>query len=519
MARARISTMDIHELLRLKRAGLNNSEISRKLRCSRKTVRRYVKWAAGQGLLTGPLRSVEAVHALLRATMPGRQPPQQVSSVAQYGDEIKEFRRRGMEMAAITVRLEERHGKPVSYEAVRRFVHNLEGVEPDVCVRLEVEPGTEAQVDFGHGGLTIDETGAARKTWVFVMVLSWSRHIFARLVYRQDVATWLECHRHAFEFFGGIPDRIVVDNLKAAILKACVNDPLVQRSYREMAEHCGFLIDPNPPASPHLKGKTEKGGVHYVKRNFLAGRDPEPTEALNVKLLDWCVDVAGVRVHGTTQQAPLARFLEVEQGLLRPLPAEPYDMAVWAEARLQRDCYVNFDKAYYSAPYRLVGLTLRIRGGSRAVRIYTTNYELVATHDRATEPGQRVTCLDHLPPEKVPGITITRDTCRLRAEAAGPATAAVVEALLESRPVDKLRVAGRVLALADRYSAARLERACERALAFDDPSYVTIKNILKNGLDSASLTPAPTAPLPRQGRFAFARQAAEYASVLLGGQS
>jgi hypothetical protein len=338
-------------------------------------------------------------------------------------------------------------------------------------------------------------------------------------VYRQDVATWLECHRLAFEFFGGHPDRMVIDNLKAAILRACVNNPLVQRAYREFAEHYDFLIDPNPPACPHLKGKTEQGGVHFVTRNFLAGRDPEPTEELNAKLLSWCLDVAGVRTHGTTQQVPLVRFLEVEQGLLRPLPMEPYDMAVWAEAQLQRDCYLNFDKSYYSAPYRLVGQTLRIRGGNRTVRIYTTNYELVATHDRATEPGQRKTCLEHLPPQKVPGLTITRDVCRLRAEAVGPATEEVVRTLLDSRPVDMRRTAGRLLALAEKCSAARLERACERALAFDDPSYATVKSILKNGLDAVPLVPAQPAPAYQQGCFAFARQPVEYASALLGGVS
>ena len=360
--------MDIHELVRLKRAGLTNSEIGRRLACDRKTVRRYVRWAGEQGLLVGPLRSTEAMHALLVATMPEQEPPQQVSSVTRYGDEIKELRRRGVEMAAIRTRLQERHNVWVSYEAIRRFVRRLEPAEPDACVRVEVEAGTEAQLDFGYAGITRDETGAARRTWVFVMVLSWSRHLFAWLVHRQDVPTWLECHRRAFEFFGGVPDRLVIDNLKAAIVRACVHDPLVQRAYRELAEYYGFLIDPNPPASPHLKGKTEQGGVHFVKRSFLAGRDAEPIDELNAKLVDWCVDVAGVRTHGTTQQVPLTRFLEVEQGLLRPLPTAPYDMASWAEARLQRDCHLNFDRAYYSAPYRLVGQPLRIRGGTRALR-------------------------------------------------------------------------------------------------------------------------------------------------------
>lgn len=516
MGRKRYSTMDIHELVRLKRSGVVNAEIVRLLGCDRKTVRKYVKWAGEQGLLDGPLRTAEAMHAMLEATVPQQVPAQQESSVAEYGDEIRAMRKDKVEMAAITARLQERHHKPISYEAVRRYVRKIEPLEPDACVRMEVPPGTEAQVDFGYAGLTVDEEGQVRKTWVFVMQLSWSRYMFALLVYSQDIRTWLECHRRAFEFFGGVPDRIVLDNLRAAITKACVDDPLVQRSYREFAEHYGFLIDPNPPARPNLKGKTEQGAVHYVKRNFMAGRGVEPTAVLNERLVDWLVDVAGARLHGTTKKVPLTQFLEVEKGLLRPLPGSPYDMGVWAERLLYRDCYVTYDHAYYSAPYRLVGQTLRVRDGTRTVRLYTTDYQLVATHDRATEPGQRRTCLEHLPPEKVAGITITRDACRLRAAAIGVCTEQVVETLLASRPVDKLRAAGRLLDLAETYSPERVERACARALAFDDPAYLTVKNILKNGQDDLPLPGAPPAPTPRQMAFTFAREAVEHAAAFFG---
>jgi hypothetical protein len=141
---------------------------------------------------------------------------------------------------------------------------------------------------------------------VFVMTLSYSRHQYAELVYDQTVATWLTCHRRAFEFFGGVPERVVLDNLGTAIVRACREDPRVQQSYRECAEHYGFLIDPNPVATPRMKGKVEKGGVHYVKRNFLAGRELERTDTLNVKLLKWCTQTAGLRVHGTTRGQLLA---------------------------------------------------------------------------------------------------------------------------------------------------------------------------------------------------------------------
>src|SRR6266545_689209 len=127
----------------------------------------------------------------------------------------------------------------------------------------------------------------------------------AELVFDQSVATWLRLHRVAFEFFGGVPRRVVLDNLRAAIVHAALYDPEVQRSYRECAEHYGFLIAPCRPRTPEHKGKVEQGGVHYVKRNALAGRAFRDLHDGNRHLLRWCVETAGHRVHGTTKRIPL----------------------------------------------------------------------------------------------------------------------------------------------------------------------------------------------------------------------
>jgi len=118
------------------------------------------------------------------------------------------------------------------------------------------------------------KTGKLRKTWAFVMTLSWSRHQYVEFVFDQTIETWLRCHRNAFEFFGGVPKKVVPDNLKAAIIKACWDEPQAQYSYRECAQHYGFRIAPCRPKTPGHKGKVEQGGVHYVKRNFLGGREP-----------------------------------------------------------------------------------------------------------------------------------------------------------------------------------------------------------------------------------------------------
>ncbi len=509
--------MEILELIRLLRAGESDRAIVAVLGLNRRTVARYRAWAREQGLLDGPMPTSAALQQRLEATLPAAAPPQQVSTVAPYAEEIAAYRARGMELAAIRARLEEVHGHPVSYHAIWRLVRHREPRQPDVVVRVEAKPGSEAQVDFGYAGLTLDPaTGAARKTWVFVMVLSWSRHLYAELVFDQRVATWLLCHRHAFACFGGVPARIVPDNLKAAVVRASFTAPVAQRSYRECAEHYGFLIDPNPPRSPHLKGKVEQGGVHYVARNFLAGRTPpQPIDTLNDALRRWCTETAGRRVHGTTKQAPLERFTAVERAMLRPLPPTPYDPAEWKRVRVYRDCYLTFDGAYYSAPYRLVGQEVWVRGGSRTVEVYTADHQLVATHTRAAAPGERQTCLDHLPPEKVPNLTITRETCRRHAQTVGPATTRIVEGLLAHRPEDRLRTAGRLLRLAQQPSPARLERACARACAFGAEDYPTVKRILHEELEAAEAPPAPAAAAARA--YTFVRHAGEFVASLLGG--
>jgi transposase len=506
--------MDIREILRRLRAGQSNRAVARATGIDRKTVGRYRAWAAKHGLLSGPLPPLGELHQLVEETLKGPPPPQNASSVEPYREMVVKLRQESVEIAAIHQRLKER-GYTGSYSSVHRFVRHLEPKSPKVTVRVETPPGEEGQVDFGHAGRMIDpDTGALRRTWLFTMTLSWSRHQYVEFIFDQKVETWLRLHRNAFAFFGGVPKRVVIDNLKAAIIRTCWNDPQAQQSYRECAEHYGFLIAPCRPKTPEHKGKVEQGGVHYVKRNFLGGREPTTITQANQDVVCWVNTTAGQRIHGTTKEQPLARF-ETERDALLPLPGTPYDMAVWKQVKLHRDCHVVFEKAYYSAPFRLVGQQLWVRGGTREVQIYTTDYQLVATHPRAQRPGQRLTHVDHLPPHKVPGLILSRDGCRQRASEIGPATRKVVDGLLDHRPEDRLRTAGRLLRLGERFGSQRLEAACARALRFDDPAYMTIKRILEQGLDAEEMP--STAPAPPA--LAFVRTAAELVGHLVGGAS
>jgi len=504
--------MDIREMLRHLRQGQSNRAVSKSLGVDRKTVARYRSWATEQGLLEESLPPLNELQRLVEETLGTSPPPQNTSSVERYRQVVIKLRRERVEVAAIHQRLKER-GYTGSYSSVYRFVRNLEPRTPDVTVRVETPPGEEAQVDFGYAGKMVDpETGKLRKTWVFVMTLSWSRHQYVEFVFDQKVGTWLRLHRNAFAFFGAVPERIVIDNLKAGIIRACWHEPLAQQSYRECAEHYGFLISPCRPRTPRHKGKVEKGGIHYVKRNFLGGREPTTLTQANRDVRRWTLTIAGERVHGTTKERPLERF-ELERGALRPLPDTSYDMAVWKEVKLHRDCHLVFDQAYYSAPFRLVGQKLWVRGGSREVQIFTQDYQLVATHPRAQRPGRRQTHTDHLPPHKVPGLILTRDACRQQASEVGSATRQVVDGLLDHRPEDRLHTAGRLLRLGDRFGPERLELACTRSLRFDDAAYMTIKRILEQGLDLEELPGEDSLPTA----LTFARSPTDLVGHLAGG--
>jgi hypothetical protein len=358
------------------------------------------------------------------------------------------------------------------------------------------------------------DTGELRRTWAFVMTLSWSRHQYAEFVFDQKVATWLRCHRNAFAFFSSVPRRVVIDNLKAAIVKAVWDDPEVQQSYRDCAAHYGFLVAPCRPRTPRHKGKVEQGGVHYVKRNFLGGRKSTTITQANRDVITWCNTTAGLRVHGTTKEKPLVRFQETEQARLQPLPEIPYDMAVWKQVKLNRDCYVQFDNAYYSAPHRLIEQQVWVCGGIQFVRIYTLEHKLLATHDRAQQPGERKTHLDHLPPELVPGLVRNREDCLASAKEVGPATLQVARTLLDDPVVDRLHTVGRLLKLRSKFGDQRLEAACQRALHFDDPAYKTVKRILTQELETQPLPELVTTPEATE----FVRSAEELVGNLAGGE-
>lgn len=245
-----------------------------------------------------------------------------VSTLEPWREQIANWYAAGIQGTTIRATLARNHGYTGSVSAVYRFLHQLVVDSPgEVTLRLEFKPAEAAQVDFGAGPPITDvHTGEIFKTWFFVMTLAWSRHQYAEFVRDQTVATWLGCHRRAFEWFGGTVSRVTIDNAKCAITRACVYEAEVQRSYGECAEGYSFKIDTCPPRDPQKKGIVE-AGVKYIKGSFLPLRQFRDLADANRQLHEWVMETAGNRIHGTTRDMPLKRFAEVERSLLTPLPA------------------------------------------------------------------------------------------------------------------------------------------------------------------------------------------------------
>jgi transposase len=504
MARRRFEMHHYRQALLRMRAGESDREIAAARLMGRRKAAQWRALATERGWLAAeqPLPDDESIATALGAP---KRACTTISTLEPHRDQLMAWVLQGVSGTAIHAALTRQHGWAGSYSSVRRLLADIRAkLPPETTCRLDFDPGDAAQVDFGAGPTLIHPDGQPRRTWAFVMTLAHSRHQYVEFVWDQTVATWLGCHRRAFEWFAGVPARVIIDNAKCAITRACAQDPTVQRAYAECAEGYGFKIDACPPHDPQKKGIVESG-VKYLKGNFLPLRSFRDLADLNAQAKAWVMQEAGVRCHGTTRRSPLDLFA-LELPLLKPLPAVAPDLGSWHRVSVHRDCHVQFERVLYSAPFTLVGKTLWLRATDAAVALFE-DYRHVATHARGLKPGQRVSVREHLPPEAQAFFGKDRAWCAEQAEHIGPSCKALIEQLLSDHILERLRAAQGVLGLLKPYGQARLEAACARALAHDSPYYRTVKTILTTGADLRADTPHATPA--GYGRTRFTRAAAE----------
>jgi len=291
----------------------------------------------------------------------------------------------------------------------------------------------------------------------------------------------------AFTFFGGVPALLVIDNLKPGVLSPDLYDPKINRAYEELAVYYGTLVDPCRQGHPKDKPRVERP-IPYIRDSFFAGRNFSSLEEINEAAEKWCLSVAGERIHGTTRRRPLHHFQQVEAAALLPLPSQPFERVAWTQGKVAPDCHVQVGGKLYSVPYRYIGKILAVRLSATTVEFYL-DQKLVKTHLRLKE-GRRQTDWDDYPEEKARFYQRSPSWCQSKAVTLGPYVSQAVESLLSQHKLHYLRQCQGIIGLAEKYGSLRLNAACQRALAFGDGSYRTVRNILNKGLEGQLVLPA-----------------------------
>ena len=513
MSARRTDMHRVQEAIRLHRMGRSRRQVARQLRMGRDTIRTYLEAVAEAGLLEGSpdeLPDAKVLGDLVRQRFARTPPKQQTSSVARWEATITKLLDKGATPTPIHdhLRLHE-PDYTGSLSAVKRMCARLkkDNDEPDaskVAIPVDTDPGEIAQVDFGYAGKRYDPTrGEMRRCWLFVMSLAHSRHMFVSLVFDQKVATWIDLHIEAFEFFGGVPKVIVPDNLKAAVIRAAFgvdDDAALHRSYRELARHYGFQIDPTPPYSPEKKGKVERN-VRFVRNSFLNTWTSVDIREDRRQLLRWNLEIAAKRRHGTTRFVPIERFEDCERDELLPLPRGAWEPIVWKKARVHRDCHVQVEGAFYSAPWKLVKQDLWVRCTAKNVTLYHA-HEHIWTHDKIAR-GQRRTVELHLPDHRRDLRHRSTSYWNERAGNMGPEVRRLAETIFGADEVLlNLRRVQAVVTHLEKFPKDRACRTAARALHFGNLDYGGIKNILTRCLDLEPLPNTVSRSWAKGARFA-----------------
>jgi len=481
-----------HSIMALAAHGWSHRRIARELDIHRETVGKYLRLADSKPAISTPGSESDPAAKPAISTLgstAGRQ-----SLCQPWQPQIEAAVSVGLSAQRIYQDLVGEHGFSGSYQAVKRYVRQLRQTQPVPFVRMEVEPGAEAQVDFGQGAWVMMD-GKRKRPHLFRIVLSHSRKGYSEVVWQQTTESFIRCLENAFRYFGGVPRTLVIDNLRAAVTRADWYDPEINAKVAEFCRHYGTVMMPTRPAMPHHKGKIE-AGVKFAQNNALKGRSFASLSAQNLFLLDWEGGVADTRIHGTTRQQIGKVFNEVERIKLLSLPAGLFPVFEEAPRTVHRDGYIELQRAYYSVPPEYVGRQVWVRWESRLLRVFNQRRELIAVHARA-EPGKFTTDPTHLhsPYRRVvqQGLEHLLDRARL----VGVHTGSWAEAMAKQRGPIGTRVLHGLLALAGKHPAAALESATQKALHHGVWRLRDLRTLLEQSVPAPQLDFLETHPIIR----------------------
>jgi transposase len=516
MAFREVRVYEVREVLRLWLGDHGFRAVERLSGVDRKTVRRYVTAAVEAGL--DRAGGEEQLTDVFLAVVVEKVRPHRLDGhgqawrvLEQHQEQIKVW----LEVEDLTVAkvrdLLGRQGVVVPPRTLERFAAGLCGPRRGRGTTVRVadgEPGDELQVDFGRMGFIFDpETDRRRVCHALIFTACCSRHCFVWLTFSQTTAAVIQGCEAAWRFFGGVFRTVIPDNLSAVVDKANPTDPRLNQAFVEYAQARGFLIDAARVRHPQDKPRVERT-VPYVRRSFFAGETFVDLADAQRRAEQWCCSTAGLRIHGTTACRPVEHFALEEAPRLLPAPTEPYDLPIYATAKVHRDHHIEVAKALYSIPGGLIGQRVDARADRQLVKVFHRGV-LVKTHPRQP-PGGRSTDPDDLPAHKT--IYAMRDLDRLVAMAAahGPAIGAYAQRILDTPlPWTKMRQVYALLGLVKKWGAERVDDACARAAEAEAFSVGLIGRMLERGAETA-----PPETFRQQSLLPgrFARPASDFAT-------
>jgi transposase len=361
------------------------------------------------------------------------------------------------------------------YTIVKEYIRLVRPKRSPAFLTLSFAPGECAQVDWGEFG-SVNVGNTRRKLSFFVMVLCYSRMIYVEFTVSQTMEHFLACHQHAFEFFGGIPKKLMIDNLKSAVLfRFTGKSPVFNPKYLDFADHYGFAIAPCNVGKGNEKGRVENG-VGYVKKNFLSGLDIPDFAAIHPAAFLWRDTIANVRIHNTTHEKPVDLFPK-DKSCLLPLPAFPFDIGTVSQVRASSQFRVTLDTNRYSVPAEYAGVRLTLKAYPDRLCMYLKD-NLIARHLRSYDRHQDFEHPDH-PKELLAQRKKARDQqLFIQFLKLSPKAEAYYQNL-EQRRLNPRHHVQKIVALSEIYPKEAVSRAMEDAFTFQAFSSEYIANILE----------------------------------------
>lgn len=485
MAKERLSMRKIKEILRLNSMGVSNRKIALSVKTARSTVADYLE-RAEKANLSWPIPLDLTDDKLKELLFDDEEEKPRLRAEPNYAYMHKELKRKGVTLSLLWREYLSSNPDGYRYSQFCQLYRDWQG-RIDPSMRLTHKAGEKCFVDYA--GMTMPvvdiDTGEVKEAQIFVTALGASSYTYAEATWTQDLSNFISSHTRAFSFFGGVPEVLVPDNLKAGVSKPCRYDPDINPTYQDMAVHYSVAVIPARVRAPKDKAKVESA-VQVVERWILAPLRNrtffslgELNEAIAIALAD-LNERPFQKLDGTRRQM----FEELDKPALRPLPARPYEFAAWKKAKVNIDYHVDIKGSFYSVPYKLIGKKLDARFTATTVEIFN-NSKRVASHQRLHKKGAYSTCPEHMPKAHKDYAEWNPERIINWAKEIGEDTSRIAEKIIKSKPYPEqgFRACLGVIRLSKRYGSDRVEAACKRALVTGAIRLKSIESILKTGLD------------------------------------